>query len=115
METRTVRTVEDLESYADHTASSLISLSLELLGVKDLQADHAASHVGKNIFLSFIVTYSPILLGRAVGIVTILRATPHILPQRQIYLPYELLAKVGILNTYNVCNQLILSFLHVLA
>jgi len=52
LETRTVRTVEDLESYADHTASSLISLSLEMLGVKDLQADHAASHVGENTFFS---------------------------------------------------------------
>mgnify|MGYP002394989795 CR=1 FL=1 len=49
-------------------------------------------------FLNIVaVTYLTILEGRAVGIVTILRATPHILPQRQIYLPYELLAKVGIL------------------
>lgn len=46
MEVKIVRTVDDLESYADHTASSLISLTLELLGVKDVNADHAASHVG---------------------------------------------------------------------
>ena len=46
LDTRVPRTMDDLETYADHTASSLIGLSLETLGVKDVNADHAASHIG---------------------------------------------------------------------
>ncbi|GCB67635.1 hypothetical protein scyTo_0012169, partial [Scyliorhinus torazame] len=54
------RNIKDLESYAENAQSSLIYLVLEVLGVKNIHADHAASHIGK-----------------AQGIVTCLRATPY--------------------------------------
>lgn len=42
-------------------------------GVKDVHADHAASHIGK-----------------AQGIVTCLRATPYHSSRRKVYLPMDL-------------------------
>ena len=45
----------DLESYAEATASSLAYATLEALGVRDLAADHAASHVGKAVALSTLL------------------------------------------------------------
>lgn len=49
-------------------------LVLETLGVRNDDADHAASHIGK-----------------AVGIVTLLRGTKFHIAQNQLYLPTELL------------------------
>ncbi|CAG8754971.1 176_t:CDS:2, partial [Racocetra fulgida] len=54
-------TIKDLESYGENTASCLLYLHLESLNVKDVKADHAASHIGK-----------------AIGIATILRAFPYL-------------------------------------
>ncbi|XP_051920500.1 NADH dehydrogenase (ubiquinone) complex I, assembly factor 6 isoform X2 [Hippocampus zosterae] len=67
------RNLQELESYAENTQSSLLFLLLESLGVKDVHADHAASHVGK-----------------AHGIVTCLRATPHHSSRRKVYLPMDI-------------------------
>lgn len=47
-------------------------------GVKDVHADHAASHIGK-----------------AQGIVTCLRATPHHSRRRRVYLPMDICMLVG--------------------
>ncbi|KAJ3012458.1 hypothetical protein HKX48_006279 [Thoreauomyces humboldtii] len=69
-------TIADLERYAENTASALLYLQLEAMGVQDPQADHAASHVGK-----------------AVGIATILRGTPFNVEEKRLYLPSEVLAK----------------------
>ncbi len=63
----------DLEEYAEHTASSLLYLTLESLGIRHLTADHVASHVGK-----------------ATGIVTLLRATKYHASQQSLYIPLEL-------------------------
>ncbi|KAJ3158118.1 NADH dehydrogenase (ubiquinone) complex I, assembly factor 6 [Geranomyces michiganensis] len=71
--------IADLERYAENTASALLYLQLEALGLQNPQADHAASHVGK-----------------AIGIATILRATPFHIEQRRFYLPSELMAKHGV-------------------
>ncbi|KAJ3178291.1 hypothetical protein HDU87_003603 [Geranomyces variabilis] len=71
--------VADLEKYAENTASALLYLQLEALGLQNPQADHAASHVGK-----------------AIGIATILRATPFHVEERRFYLPSELMAKHGV-------------------
>jgi NADH dehydrogenase [ubiquinone] 1 alpha subcomplex assembly factor 6 len=49
-----------LELYAEGTASQLLLLQLEAAGVASADADHAASH-----------------LGRAVGLVNVLRGTAH--------------------------------------
>ena len=53
--------------YNDHTPA----------GVKDVNADHAASHIGK-----------------AHGIVTLLRATPYNISRQQVMLPMDLTIKV---------------------
>lgn len=65
-----------LESYAEGTLSTLNYLCLEAAGVRDQQADHAASHLGK-----------------AVGIVTVLRGTVHHARRRKSYLPVAHCAK----------------------
>ncbi|KAM3614961.1 uncharacterized protein V6R79_021530 [Siganus canaliculatus] len=72
LEDRAYRNLQELESYSENTQSSLIYLLLECLGVKDVHADHAASHIGK-----------------AQGIVTCLRATPHHSSRRKVYLPMD--------------------------
>jgi NADH dehydrogenase [ubiquinone] 1 alpha subcomplex assembly factor 6 len=73
------QTVQELEDYAEHTASSLLYLSLETLGIKNIHADHVASH-----------------LGRATGLVTLLRGIPFHSSKGQIYLPIELTVKHGV-------------------
>ncbi|XP_043922503.1 NADH dehydrogenase (ubiquinone) complex I, assembly factor 6 isoform X2 [Protopterus annectens] len=67
------RNLQELETYSENTQSSLAYLMLETLGVKDVQADHAASHIGK-----------------AQGIVTCIRATPYNCSQRKVYLPLDI-------------------------
>jgi NADH dehydrogenase [ubiquinone] 1 alpha subcomplex assembly factor 6 len=52
-------------------------LQLQALGVSDVKADHLASHIGK-----------------ASGIITLLRGTPFHVQNRQFYLPSEIMAKV---------------------
>ncbi|XP_049336556.1 NADH dehydrogenase (ubiquinone) complex I, assembly factor 6 isoform X1 [Astyanax mexicanus] len=73
MEDRAYRNLQELESYAENTQSSLLYLQLETLGVKNVHADHAASHIGK-----------------AHGIVTCLRATPYHSQRRRVYLPMDI-------------------------
>nr|XP_061789798.1 NADH dehydrogenase (ubiquinone) complex I, assembly factor 6-like [Nerophis lumbriciformis] len=73
LDDRGYRNLQELESYAENAQSPLFYLLLESLGVKDVHADHAASHVGK-----------------AHGIVTCLRATPHLSARRRVYLPLDI-------------------------
>ncbi|KAJ3300142.1 NADH dehydrogenase (ubiquinone) complex I, assembly factor 6 [Borealophlyctis nickersoniae] len=72
-------TTRDLELYGENTASSILYLLLETLGVRDHQADHAAGHLGK-----------------AIGIVTMLRGTPFHIQERRFYLPSEVMAKYSV-------------------
>ncbi|XP_069113061.1 NADH dehydrogenase (ubiquinone) complex I, assembly factor 6-like isoform X2 [Argopecten irradians] len=76
------RSVADLEDYSEHSVSSLMYLILESLGIKDLHADHAASHIG-----------------RAHGLVTFLRAIPFNTSRGRVNLPMDLLIK------YNVSQE----------
>jgi NADH dehydrogenase [ubiquinone] 1 alpha subcomplex assembly factor 6 len=69
--------IEDLEGYSENTASSLLYLQLHALGVSDVKSDHLVSHIGK-----------------ASGIITLLRGTPFHAQKRQFYLPSEIMAKV---------------------
>ncbi|KAI8811637.1 isoprenoid synthase domain-containing protein [Cladochytrium replicatum] len=71
--------MKDLETYAENTASSLLYLQLQALGIEDHNADHAASHIGK-----------------AQGIVTIIRGIPYLVRERQLYLPTQLTARNGL-------------------
>ncbi|CAM9184670.1 unnamed protein product [Choristocarpus tenellus] len=68
--------IKAMETYAENTASSLLYLMLEIAGVKGKDLDHAAAHVGK-----------------AVGIVTLLRGAPHQLGQEHSVIPSEVLWK----------------------
>jgi NADH dehydrogenase [ubiquinone] 1 alpha subcomplex assembly factor 6 len=72
-------TLAELEKYAESTASSLLYLSLESVGVRDAGADHVASHVGK-----------------ASGSVTALRGLPFHSSRQQRYVPLDLLEKQGL-------------------
>ncbi|XP_028919905.1 NADH dehydrogenase (ubiquinone) complex I, assembly factor 6 isoform X1 [Ornithorhynchus anatinus] len=71
--------IHELETYAENTQSSLLYLILEMLGIKDLHADHAASHIGK-----------------AQGIVTCLRATPYHGSRRKVFLPVDICMLHGV-------------------
>ncbi|KAJ3260082.1 hypothetical protein HK103_001158 [Boothiomyces macroporosus] len=73
--------MDQLEQYAENTASSLIYLHLEALGIKDSNAEHAAGHLGKSI-----------------GISTILRGVVYQMEKRRFYLPAEIMAKHGIIT-----------------
>ncbi|KAL2084520.1 hypothetical protein ACEWY4_020038 [Coilia grayii] len=79
LEDRAYRSLKELESYSENTQSSLLYLLLETLGVKDVHADHAASHIGK-----------------AQGIVTCLRATPYHSQRRRVYLPMDICMLHGV-------------------
>ncbi|RUS16155.1 Squalene/phytoene synthase-domain-containing protein [Endogone sp. FLAS-F59071] len=70
-------TIKDVETYAENTASALLYLQLESLGVRDVSVDHAASHLGK-----------------AIGIATLLRALPFHASRRRLVLPAQVTAKV---------------------
>lgn len=76
IETDTFRTVEEIENYAENTSAALSYLLLQCAGVQNVHADHAASHIG-----------------RCLGLVTVLRATPYHANRSKVYLPLELLLK----------------------
>ncbi|XP_057196949.1 NADH dehydrogenase (ubiquinone) complex I, assembly factor 6 isoform X2 [Triplophysa rosa] len=73
IEDRAYRNLQELEAYGENTQSSLLYLLLETLGVRNVHADHAASHIGK-----------------AQGILTCLRATPYNSSRRKVYLPMDI-------------------------
>ncbi|WAR18239.1 NDUF6-like protein [Mya arenaria] len=76
VETDMFRTLKEVEDAAENTVSSLNYLLLQSAGVADLNADHAASH-----------------LGRCQGLVTLLRATHYHASRNKVYIPTELLLK----------------------
>lgn len=82
------RTMDTLEQYAEDTASSLNYLLLESLNVRDLNADHAASHLGK-----------------AQGLVTLIRALPYHAKSKQVYIPTDLTAKHDITSEMLFRNE----------
>lgn len=47
LKARGFKTLEEMEKYADHTVSSVYYLILEGCNVRNIEADHAASHLGK--------------------------------------------------------------------
>ncbi|PNJ44385.1 NADH dehydrogenase (ubiquinone) complex I, assembly factor 6 isoform X2 [Pongo pygmaeus] len=79
LDDKAYRNIKELENYAENTQSSLLYLTLEILGIKDLHADHAASHIGK-----------------AQGIVTCLRATPYHGSRRKVFLPMDICMLHGV-------------------
>ncbi|XP_073650697.1 NADH dehydrogenase (ubiquinone) complex I, assembly factor 6 isoform X2 [Tursiops truncatus] len=79
LDDKAYRNIQELENYAENTQSCLLYLTLEILGIKDLHADHAASHIGK-----------------AQGIVTCLRATPYHGSRRRVFLPMDICMLHGV-------------------
>ncbi|XP_072185029.1 NADH dehydrogenase (ubiquinone) complex I, assembly factor 6 isoform X1 [Excalfactoria chinensis] len=79
LDDRAYRNIQELETYAENTQSALLYLTLEMLGVRDVHADHAASHIGK-----------------AQGIITCLRATPYHCTRRKVFLPMDICMLHGV-------------------
>ncbi|KAH0954023.1 hypothetical protein HN011_007550 [Eciton burchellii] len=68
--------LESLERYCDYTTSSIYYLLLEAQGTTDIKADHAISHLGK-----------------AHGLVTLIRSIPYNARKRIMVLPQDILLK----------------------
>ncbi|KAL9974858.1 hypothetical protein ACROYT_G011954 [Oculina patagonica] len=79
LDNRPHETTNALEEHGENTVSSVFYLILECLGVKDVQADHAASHLGK-----------------AIGVVTLLRSTPFHGSKGKVYIPNNVMIKHGV-------------------
>jgi NADH dehydrogenase [ubiquinone] 1 alpha subcomplex assembly factor 6 len=65
-----------VENFAESAYSAVNFLILEAAGVRNVHADHAASHIGK-----------------AQGITTLIRAVPYHARRRNVYLPMDLMIK----------------------
>ncbi|CAI5745981.1 unnamed protein product [Peronospora destructor] len=76
-----VQTLQELEVYAEQTASSLLYLTLECLSVRDDTADQVAWHAGV-----------------AIGLATLLRGTVYHCARQQSYLPEDLMSKHGVIT-----------------
>jgi len=50
--------IEEIENYAEGTASSLLYLTLEAAEMKNVEMDHVASHLGKGISFPFLFRMS---------------------------------------------------------
>ena len=72
-------TLAALEAYSEATHSSLLYLSLEAVGVRDVHADYAASHIGK-----------------AAGLANVIRGLPLHARLGQRYMPDDILLKVRV-------------------
>jgi NADH dehydrogenase [ubiquinone] 1 alpha subcomplex assembly factor 6 len=70
---------KQLEDYAEQSVSSVYYLLLEAMGIKNVHADHAASHLGK-----------------AQGITNLLRSIPHQSRRRAVPIPQEVLMTHGV-------------------
>ncbi|KAJ7360473.1 NADH dehydrogenase (ubiquinone) complex I, assembly factor 6 [Desmophyllum pertusum] len=79
LDNRPHETTNALEEHGENTVSSVLYLILECLGVKDVQADHAASHLGK-----------------AIAVVTLLRSTPFHGSKGKVYIPNNIMIKHGV-------------------
>ena len=72
-----VQDLHELEAYAEQTASSLLYLTLECLGIRNDTADRVAGHAGV-----------------AISFATLLRGTAYHSSRQQSYLPMDLMTKV---------------------
>jgi phytoene/squalene synthetase len=66
--------INALLAHAESTSSALLYLTLECMGIRNVHADHAASHIGK-----------------ALGILLTLRSLPYHASKQQIYLPRSII------------------------
>ncbi|CEG01557.1 Squalene/phytoene synthase [Ostreococcus tauri] len=73
------REIIDLERYASDAHGSAMTLALDACGIRNTDADHAASHLGK-----------------AIGLSALLRGTTAHSRQRRCYLPIDVCARHGV-------------------
>ncbi|XP_003241409.1 NADH dehydrogenase (ubiquinone) complex I, assembly factor 6 isoform X2 [Acyrthosiphon pisum] len=71
-----LKTIEDLETYAENSVSPVYYLFLEAMGIKDMKVDHAVSHLGK-----------------CQGIINIIRGIPYNTKSGRISIPQDILLK----------------------
>ncbi|KAK4305184.1 hypothetical protein Pmani_022904 [Petrolisthes manimaculis] len=72
-------TLEAVEDYGEKSNSVLYYLVLQGLGVENVHADHAASHLGK-----------------AEGLVRLVRGVPHHATRKNVFLPRDVMIKHGV-------------------
>ncbi|KAI4503418.1 hypothetical protein M0802_001640 [Mischocyttarus mexicanus] len=77
--------IQAIENYSENAVSSVYYLLLEANGIKNINADHAASHLGK-----------------AHGIITLIRSIPYHAQKRVVILPEDILMK------HNISSETIL-------
>ncbi|XP_056638662.1 NADH dehydrogenase (ubiquinone) complex I, assembly factor 6 [Diorhabda sublineata] len=75
------RNLDDMEKYAEQSVSSVFYLVLECCGIKNMDADHAASHLGK-----------------AQGIIQHLRSVPHSRRLNFLPIPQDILTKNKVIH-----------------
>ncbi|XP_021949906.1 NADH dehydrogenase (ubiquinone) complex I, assembly factor 6 [Folsomia candida] len=71
--------LSDLEAYCDQTVTSILFITFEILGVKNVDVDHASSHLGK-----------------AIGLGTFARSIPYNAQNRRVLVPRDMLIKHGL-------------------
>ncbi|PON53814.1 Squalene/phytoene synthase [Parasponia andersonii] len=83
--------IQELEQYAEDTASTILYMTLQAGGIRSTIADHAASHVGK-----------------ASGLLLLIKSLPyHASRNRHFsYIPAEVAAKHGLLSNQGVQLEL---------
>uniref|UniRef100_A0A182J4S7 NADH dehydrogenase (Ubiquinone) complex I, assembly factor 6 n=1 Tax=Anopheles atroparvus TaxID=41427 RepID=A0A182J4S7_ANOAO len=81
-------TVKQLEDYAEQSVSSVLYLLLEVHGMRNMHCDHAASHLGK-----------------AQGIVNLLRSIPYQTRRNAVPIPQEVLIEHGVNQERMVRNR----------
>lgn len=72
-----IRTMKELEVYAENTRSLLLYMNLHLLKIDDSNALAAASHIG-----------------RCLGIIDVIKKIPYYLAKHRSYIPTDILLKV---------------------
>ncbi|XP_054009620.1 NADH dehydrogenase (ubiquinone) complex I, assembly factor 6 [Hylaeus anthracinus] len=74
-----IQNINEIEKYAEYSTSSIYYLLLEAHGITNINADHVASHMGK-----------------AHGIVNLIRSIPYNAKKRVNMLPQDILMKYGV-------------------
>lgn len=74
LDRRGFATIAELENYSNATVSQLLYSTLECLDIRDVQADHVASHIGKSV-----------------GLVNHIRSIPFHAAKERVLIPNDLL------------------------
>ncbi|KAI9297564.1 hypothetical protein K502DRAFT_312675 [Neoconidiobolus thromboides FSU 785] len=81
--------IEDLDAYGENTASSLLYLHAELLGIRDGKLDHILSHLGKAIAITNLIRSLPYYLSNKEMIIPSQTLALNTVSQQQMYQAFE--------------------------